>query len=145
MNAGQLLLKSQFPSLQGLGSTLSPPTIGSWVEKYIQVLHCYGNHWIATSTIGCSPDEVNVYDSLYCSVDNGTKRIIQKTFGSSLITIRLPSVQKQIGSMDCGLFAITFITCLAHGKELPTCKFKQHNLRSHFIDCLEMGLLSEIL
>ncbi len=38
MNAGQVLLKSQFPSLQGLGSTLSPPTIGSWVENYIQVM-----------------------------------------------------------------------------------------------------------
>ena len=71
INFAQVLLKRQFKSLSGLQSTL-------WLTKLkeplpatgsVQVLHTRGNHWIVASTVGCSAGDVNVFDSLYTSVD----------------------------------------------------------------------------
>ena len=148
INASQRLLKSQFPKFQGLSSTLSPTHIHNWTDNYIQVLHCRSNHWITISTVGCNHDEINIYDSLYANVDNATKDIIEKIFASSTITISLPPVQRQIGVKDCGLFAVAFATYLAFGNDyrlLSSTQFKQHNLRSHMIACLENGSMTQFL
>lgn len=71
INLGQELLRRQFKDLSGLQSTLwltklkepQPPT-GS-----VQVLHSWENNWIVASTVECSGGEVNVFGSLYSSVD----------------------------------------------------------------------------
>ena len=147
INAGQFILKSQFPSIKGLSSTQQPSSYGYWVNHYLQVLHCGGNHWVAVSSIGCNESEVKVYDSIYRNISDEVKTHLHKILGSN-VKISLPSVQKQIGSMDCGLFAMAFSPFLAHGNDpvlLSNRKFKQHKLRSHFIDCLEKGNLSEFV
>ena len=112
----------------------------SLTDMYLQILHCHGNHWIVFSTIGCKPGDVYVYDSLYTTIDNDTEAIIQKTFGLKDIRISLPTVQRQVGVKDCGLFAVAFATFLAITKDhklLCSHKFKQHTLRTHLITCFE--------
>ena len=42
----------------------------------IQIMHTRGNHWIVISTVGCSGKDVNVFDTLYSSVDSETVKII---------------------------------------------------------------------
>ena len=65
LNASQQLLHQQFPPIKGLRSTLSPVTnLGAWVNNYLQT----------ASTIGCHEGEVCVYNSLYSSVDDITKK-----------------------------------------------------------------------
>ena len=72
MHAAQKLILHQFPTFQGLKNTLLNESIGFWTNNYIQIVHCQGCHWIAVSTIGCQPGEINVYDSLYTDVDDNT-------------------------------------------------------------------------
>ena len=61
MNAFQGLLKNSFPDIKGLNTTLAPPSVpGGWIDWYIQILHCNGNHWITTSTMSCQPGEVYI-------------------------------------------------------------------------------------
>ena len=35
----------------------------------MRIIHTRGNHWILASNIGCEEVRVNVYDSVYKSVD----------------------------------------------------------------------------
>ena len=35
-------------------------------ESLLQVLHVYGNHWVAISTVGCEKGDINWLDSLHC-------------------------------------------------------------------------------
>ena len=140
LNISQKLLRKQFPLFKGFHCTLVQSCVGNWIDNYIDIFHCRGNHWICVSTIGCKHEEVNVYDSLYKDVDDITIRKIGEVFASSGIKCVLPCVQKQHGINDCGLFAIAFATYLAFGndpKALETHQFKQTNLRSHLISCLE--------
>lgn len=54
MNAGQFMLKSQFPSIKVLSSTLRSSCYGCWISQYLQILHCKGNYWFAVSSFGCA-------------------------------------------------------------------------------------------
>jgi len=47
----------------------------------LQIVHVRGNHWITTSTMFSKPNAVNVYDSLYDSIDEQSLKIIQQLFG----------------------------------------------------------------
>ena len=109
--------------------------MGLWTNNYIQIMHCRSFHWITINSIGCLAGEVNVYDSLYTDIDEATKHKIEKVFGSSIIC-NLPDVQKQVGSTDCGLFAIAFATNLAFGKR-SVFTFQQDYLRPHLKVCFE--------
>lgn len=53
---------------------------------------------------------------MYCSVNEDIKTTLHTNFGTNVI-INFSSVQKQIGSVDCGLFAMGFATFLAHGND----------------------------
>ena len=143
----QELLRKQFPSLQGLRSTLTPvANITGWVDNYLQIFHCYGNHWVCASTLGCEYGVVHVYDSLYTSVSESTLQSIQKIFLPTRINCIVPSTQKQVGIKDCGLYAIANCTYLAFGRDsaaLTLYYFEQKALRSHLIFCLELMDLRE--
>ncbi len=143
----QELLHQQFPSMQGLRSSLTPiANIGFWVDNYLQIFHCYGNHWVCATTIGCANGVVHVYDSLYTSVCESTRDSIKNIFSPRRIECIVPSIQKQIGIKDCGLYAIAICTYLAFGRDtatLPSYCFEQKLLRSHFIFCLELKDLRE--
>ena len=102
INASQKLLLHQFPSFQGLKSSLVQDHIGFWTNNYIQIFHYRSCHWITASTIGCQPGTINVYDSLYKDIDGVTKHKIERVFDSS-IKFQLPKVQMQKGHTECGL------------------------------------------
>ena len=91
----QRLLLKQFPFFKGLNSTLVHRSIGSWVDNYIQIMHCRMNHWITATTIGCEVGEVSVYDSLYSDIDNKTEESIQRILCMPDIKFSVPRVQKQ--------------------------------------------------
>ena len=50
--------------------------------------------------------------------------------------------QKQLGGADCGLFAIAFATTLAYGKQASRMRFVQEELRAHFVNCLNKGIMA---
>ena len=74
MNSVQVLLKKQFPDLLGLQSTLLQSSKQQSVKEnhnQVQIIHSRGNHWIVASTIHARDGVVQVYDSVYSTVDDG--------------------------------------------------------------------------
>ena len=139
INACQVLLTKQFPSLMGLKSTLVKHHIGAWTNNIVQILHVQTrNHWITASIIGCKEGKVRVYVLLFRDIDDTTRSTIQRMFSHS-IAITMPNVQKQNGPKDCGLFAVVFATILATEGNFETMliRFDQDELRSHLCTYLE--------
>ena len=65
----QQLIQRQFPSIGGLQSTLLRQNDGfipvRRTQKYLQIHHVTGNHWVTTSFQGGEDDEVSLYDSKF--------------------------------------------------------------------------------
>ena len=109
------IIKQQFPNIQGLQSTLLQYKGRKSVTKdQVQVIHDRGDHWIVASNVGCKRKEVNIYDSVYSSVNKETEKVVFNIFnGGSKMTINMRPFQKQSGGADCGLFALAAVTALA--------------------------------
>ena len=86
------------------------------------------------------PNTVNVYDSLYDSIDEESLKIIQQLFG--IVEVHMAPVQKQQGFSDCGLFAIAYAVQLAKKHKPEGVFFHQPQMRSHLVNCLSQGKMS---
>ena len=153
INAANQLLHSQFPDIQGLctpvlGQQLSFPNYdrisGYAGIPYIQVLHTGADHWIAIQVV--SYDQVNVYDSLFATQPtyHVLKQIAAIVHSSAPeVNLKLEKVQFQTNSVDCGVYAIAFMTDLCHGRD-PAC-FQyagSMQLRRHLLQCFESGQMT---
>lgn len=69
INFAHTLLRSQFPMLNGLQSTLFQSRSQGFESNanVIQIIHSGGNHWIVATTLRCNPGEVRIFDSLRIS------------------------------------------------------------------------------
>jgi len=123
-NVAQRLLKNQFPKMKGLCSTLivlytvkgrKRHTV--FEQNMVQIMHSHGNYWItATSANATTAIQVNIFDSMYDDIDEGT---CSNVFGSAAVPCSV-KIHKQPGVDDCGLFAIANATCLlwsGHGPQ----------------------------
>ena len=148
INVAQLLLKKQFPNLKGLQPTVYQQRKAQGNEtsrvddddQQLQIIHCCGNHWIVASRVGCTKGTVNIYDSLYTSLDEPTKLLVSAMFQSNIQYIQ--PLQKQIGVTDCGLFAIAVITAIAYGTDPSQLQFKQEEMRKHLLTCFNNEYLT---
>ena len=116
IHAGQLLLKTKFPCVDGLHDPAIAGTLmAQAISEFVQIINT-GNHWVCLSTISCRPGTIKVYDSLFQRVSpiaiRHSCRLLMHTGGSILFTN--VKIQKQINSSDCGLFALAFATDLWH-------------------------------
>lgn len=138
MDMAQCILKNQFPTLNGLQSTILQQKIvansatGSELSRNsLQIIHSRSNHWILASTLG--GEQVKVYDSLYESIDGESANVIFNLFHTSQVTMM--NSCKQEGVVDCGVFAIANATAVAHGLNPETVKFIQPLMRKHLMNC----------
>ena len=144
INSVQVLLKKQFPDLLGLQSTLLQSSKQQSVKEnhnQVQIIHSRGNHWIVASTIHARDGVVQVYDSVYSTVDDGTRSVINNLFPPSS-SLELIKVQKQIGGKECGLFSCAISTALAFRLDPETLSFNQAAMRPHLIRCIEQKEMS---
>ena len=140
----QGLLKQQFPDITGLRSPLlqgKKQLKAQDSEQKIQFIHCRGNHWIVASNILAASGEVKVYDSIYRTLDQATRKIISNVY-QSLTSAELVRIHRQTGGQDCGVYAISISTALAFGHDPATIKFDQPAMRAHLIACMEKGTFS---
>ena len=87
--------------------------------------------------------KVLVYDSIFKNVDKETRKIICNIFQVLPVSnIKVVKAQKQMGTKDCGLFAIAYATALALGQNPSKLTFYQESMRSHFVACLEQEKLT---
>ena len=61
---------------------------------------------------------MNVYDSLYDSIDEDTQKNIKFLFKDESIKVEMIKVQKQCGGDDCGLYAIANAMQLAKKRSI---------------------------
>ena len=68
-----------------------------------------------TSTVSCTRTTEKIYDSIYNSVEEETKGVVMNLFHlSDDPNFQVVETEKQVGSEDCGLFAIATTTQLLY-------------------------------
>ena len=115
------------------------------VKNKLQIIHCKKQqHWIVATTVKSRNNEVNIFDSVFVSLDKETKQVLLNLFGHDKAEpkLKLLKSQKQCGSKDCGLFAVLYATSIASGED-PTKKIlNQVEMRTHLVDCFQEGQMS---
>ena len=101
INAVQIMLSEQFPSISGLQDVSLGCIMNFTVQngEFLQILHAI-NHWVTISTIGSqqSAAVVNLYDSNYMSIPT----LLQAQIACILrteqedITVNVMNVQSQV-------------------------------------------------
>ena len=86
-------------------------------DKFVQILHNGHNHWLTISSVGTTPGQILVYDSMYPSSWQGTKQQIACLMRVSEpnLTLTFVNVQMQAGGSNCGAFALAFGTAICYG------------------------------
>lgn len=143
VDAGQKILATQFKKRfgkAGFQSVILGRTFFFNVEseEFVQVLHNGINHWLLVSTVGTTLSSVMVYDSLYASAGQTTKRQVACVMGAEpTLTLNFADVQMQAGGSDCGIFALAFATAICYGHSPGKFQFDRQRMRNHLINCLE--------
>ena len=142
MNVSQAILKNQFPHVDGFNNTLLQVKQSSELEikSGLQIVHCRGNHWILASNMSCEEGVVQLFDSIFASVDETTVRVLHTFF--QFTNIQMMPFQKQLGVSDCGLFSIAAATAILFGQDPTTISFQQDRMWNHLLNCIEQGLFS---
>ena len=107
INFAQLLLKSQFPDIDGFRNTLEqnkPFRKVSKCSKIMQVIFIRKCHW---ACILLNENRVFLYDSAYTAVSTDTFQVISRLVQctDSSFNIEVMNIPKQSGAVDCGLYA----------------------------------------
>ena len=146
VNAFHNILKSQFPNIKGLQSTLlqnKKPIPKKDIESdngILQIIHMT-SHWGACQFF---QDEVHFYDSAYRSVSSETLDVITQLLNTERksFTVKVMNVSKQTGSVDCALYAMATITCLAMHDDPTTVVFHQDEMHPHLLNIFKTKKVS---
>ena len=147
MNYVNILLKRQFPEVCGLQDTVPGQRLQFDVMptgEWIQIIHDGSLPWLTCTTIGCKEGEINNYDSLYNFLSDETQKQVASIlhFRGNTIKCNFKNFQKQVGSVDCGLFAIAAATHLRHEADPSQFVYNQQAMSKHLIECLENEKMS---
>ena len=135
----QVLLKEVNPLIEGFQRTTLGPVSNFNVMsgEFIQILHTGAQHWVCISTIGCSTGYVNLYDSMFHEVIGvEVEEQVTSLLHDSYLGINNVSVQQQQNGSDCGIFAISFATCLVYFESPENVTFDIPKMRKHLAQCL---------
>uniref|UniRef100_A0A1X7USD2 PHD-type domain-containing protein n=1 Tax=Amphimedon queenslandica TaxID=400682 RepID=A0A1X7USD2_AMPQE len=145
VQAAQILLRKAFPYVSGLQNTCYQLKKQlTKVDEVIQIVHVNTNHWGVFSTCKRSTPqqslEVNYYDSVYSKLPQTAEDIISFLLSKNNLThaiVKCIPVQRQMGSTDCGLYAIANATALAYKIEPECLLYEQGEMRTHLIRCFQ--------
>ena len=142
IDAAQLLLKRKASGINGWQSTELGRNSNQFkvtASPLVQFLHVNGNHWLVVSTVNCTPETVNIYDSAYTLVRCNTKLQISTFHRPSTPNLYFQSldIQRQTNSKDCGVYAIANATALVLGKDPVLYNWDRKQMRNHLISCFE--------
>jgi len=103
----------------------------------IQIFH--GNyHWFTAAKI-FSDVPLKVYDSVFMSITEEVRSLLSNKF--EFHNLELATMQKQMESNICGLFAVAVATTIAYDKDPSDMHFVEHKMREHLCKCFEEGFL----
>ena len=152
ISAANSLLRSQFPSQNGLHDTCILKERGirmSDSDGFVQIVHVSPGHWACLSNKFSSEGNVELFDSLHTVPEEGDSIIHQacsivRTPEPSL-TINVVNVGCQEGGSDCGLYAIAMAYDLCAGLDPVSKKYVQSEMRSHLHNCVGTKQLKPFL
>ena len=141
INTAMSLLQKNFPIVIQPPSLMNAAGFDYCPMETIQPVHNGAYHWLLLSSM---KGVVSIYDSLNMTPTNILLKQISQLFSPD-DTVP-PYVQhkcyKQVGSTDCGIFAIAFAIDLLHGNEPHKVVYEQRRMREHLVKCYEVGKLS---
>ena len=128
--AAEQLLKQQHSHVHGLQDTILQCTATLEVmasKQFIQILNHGNNHWITISTMGCTLGTVNVYDSMNLPLTKDLETTVADLLHvqDQYIILKCIKMQYQVGTNDCGLFAIASACAICNGENPAELKFNQ--------------------
>ena len=136
INAAQVILKNQFPDIQGMQDTLLGTNLMFRIQsqEMLQILHDGSLHWLLISTLGCSDRVVKIYDSMKTEMPtlHVQKQIASiRSCSKNTVMCQYQSCQQQVGGIDCGLFAIAFAVDICMGQNVASISYNQSAMRQH--------------
>ena len=151
MNFCQSVTKSQFPCITGFQNTWRVPVLENkkWIYQHkmrsqpspsVQIHHTGCDHWITS----CQDPNGTIYvldsmngKTLTTSVQIQMSMIYGK--GKTVVPVKIPNVQQQKNSIDCGVFAIVFMVefCFNNFIGRDNVNFDTYTMRDHLIKCIE--------
>eukprot|EP00058_Branchiostoma_floridae_P013786 XP_002599274.1 hypothetical protein BRAFLDRAFT_64376 [Branchiostoma floridae] len=148
IQAAQILLRRQYPALQGLEA----PAVGHCEDgfakmtgKGLQIHHNSSQHWVLSS---CAGGQVRLYDSLGVAMTPSLQIQLYQSYAAfadqarKVLTVILPDIQRQKNVFDCGLFAIAWAVDIAEGQDVSRVVYDVKKMRSHLETCFELGKLT---
>ena len=147
INAAMQLLQEQHHDQNGLCNPILLSACHSWksngLNNFIQIINVSKLHWVCVSNYNCFPHTVDVFDYIWgFSVNSSSLKnqiaAILKTPTSSF-NINFIDVQTQMGSNDCGIFAIAFAVALCSGRDPHMETYEQNEMRNHLHHCFSAG------
>ncbi|KAK3108536.1 hypothetical protein FSP39_010086 [Pinctada imbricata] len=157
MDAVQCMLHRQFPDVNGMHSTSHAPV---WMDDEnrwrnekpfpetmlpaAQVHHNGKNHWV--TSVKSETGQVYLFDSL-SNGDLSPSLEIQLAalygLGKTKFPVKLPAIQQQTNSHDCGLHAIANLVEFCFGRFIGkrNIMYNTQYLRDHLVYCLERQLI----
>ena len=150
VSAASKLLKLQFPAQNGLLDThylLKKKQWNSNPFDFVQIIFVDPNHWACLSNAFTDSASIDVYDSLPTALSQEGSIVQQAcTILQSLkldrFSLNVVNVSPQLGSVDCGLFAIAMATDICNGIDPAAVDYKQDAMRSHLVTSFEKQYLS---
>ncbi len=144
IHAGQVLLKKEFPLIDGLWDpAIREDLVTPAISEFVQIINI-GSHWICMSTISSGPGTVKIYDTLNNSAHSIAIRhachMLMHT-GDSVLFVN-ERVQQQINLSDCWLFSLAIATDSCNAIDPSSQSYDQGSLRQHYVHCLESGRMT---
>ena len=143
IDATMALLQKQRPFFMFQSVCFNDQFLHYYPWESIHIHHDGGDHFVRTTSVGCN---VKIFDSLNLSPSSDLMKQIRVIYSPD-ITI-MPSVLKvelrsiQLGSKDCGLFAIAYAVEITYGNDSAKFIFRQSDMRQHLRNCLTSKSMS---
>ena len=145
IQGAHILLKQVNPLIKGFQRTTLGPVRNFDVvtSEFVQILHTGNQHWVCTSSVGCLPGRVNLYDSLFHDIiANEVEEQLKDLMANNFTGMNIVPVQQQGNGSDCGVFSIAFATCIVYGRDPSIVTFDVPQMRPHLSECLKTGVIS---
>ena len=115
--------------------------------EFIQCLNVAGMQWITIAMVGCTHGTVRVYDNLTKNLTKALKNTFADILHSSTkkIEVEYVNVQYQLGSDDCGLFAISNACELCFGVDPSVVQCTPKDMRKHLLKAFDTLKLMQFL
>ena len=140
-----ILLKQVNPMIEGFQKTTLGPARNFDVvtSEFVQILHTGQQHWVCTSSVGCLPGTVNLFDSLFHDIiATEVEEQLKDLMADKFVGINIVPVQQQRNGSDCGVFSIAFATCIMYNRSPEVVTFDVPQMRPHLYRCLRTGVIT---